>query len=185
MFFFLFVCLLVSFLCFCLLVCCFRFKQHASVSQGQSCSGSYTCCYETEVAESKLCISPSHSTLTPEQPVLALTQFWICFSEGESSSHGVHESTNPGMIQPEIKGPGDDWLPLQAYRSEIKGPGDDWLPLQAYRSEIKGPGDDWLPLQAYRSEIKGPVDDWLPLQAYRSEIKGPGGRLASIAGLPI
>ena len=53
------------------LVACLTSQQHASVSQGRICSENSTCCHtEIEVAI-KLSISPSHSILTPGQPVPA------------------------------------------------------------------------------------------------------------------
>ena len=61
--------------CWCLLVFvdCLTSQQHASVSQGRICSDKCTCCHtETRVAI-KLSTSPSHSILTPGQPVPALT----------------------------------------------------------------------------------------------------------------
>ena len=55
------------------LVGCLTSQQHASVSQGRICSDNFTCCHtEIEVAD-QLSISPSHSILTPGQPVPALT----------------------------------------------------------------------------------------------------------------
>ena len=57
----------------CLLVGCLTSQQHASVSLGWDCSDNFTCCHtEKEVADQTF-ISPSHSILTPDQPVPALT----------------------------------------------------------------------------------------------------------------
>ena len=44
-----------------------------TVSQGQICSDSFTCCHITLKLQIKLVTSPSHNVLTPDQPVLALT----------------------------------------------------------------------------------------------------------------
>ena len=55
------------------LLCCLTAQQHASVSHGRICSDNCTCCHtETEIAD-QIFISPSHSILTPGQPVSALT----------------------------------------------------------------------------------------------------------------
>ena len=57
----------------CWLVGSLTSQQHASVSQGRICSDNLTCCHtEIEVADQTF-ISPSHSILTPGQPVPALT----------------------------------------------------------------------------------------------------------------
>ena len=55
----------------CWLVGCLTSQQHASISQGRICTANFTCCH-TEM-QIQLSISPSHSILTPGQPVPALT----------------------------------------------------------------------------------------------------------------
>ena len=60
-----------SFLSHCsLLVGCLTSKQHASVSQGRICTDNFTLRQKLQI---KFSISPSHSILTPGQPVPALT----------------------------------------------------------------------------------------------------------------
>ena len=56
----------------CLLVGCLTSQQHVSVSQERICEDNFTCCH-TQKLQTKLSISPSHSILTPCQPVPALT----------------------------------------------------------------------------------------------------------------
>ena len=58
-----------------LFVGCITSPQHANVSQGWTCSDNCTCCHtEIEVADQTFNFtSPSHSILTPGQPVPALT----------------------------------------------------------------------------------------------------------------
>ena len=56
---------------YCLFVGCLTSHQHASVSQGRICSDKFTCCH-TEIEVADLSTSPSHSILTPGQPVPAL-----------------------------------------------------------------------------------------------------------------
>ena len=56
----------------CFVVCCLRSHLHVSVSQGQLCSESCTC-YHAEIEVADQAVSPSHSILTPGQPVLGQT----------------------------------------------------------------------------------------------------------------
>ena len=56
-----------------LFVGCLTSQQHASVSQGGIYSDNWTCCHiERQKLQIKLSTSPSHSILTPGQPVPAL-----------------------------------------------------------------------------------------------------------------
>ena len=58
----------------CMFVGCLTSQQHASESQGSICTDNFTCCHtEIEKMQIKLSTSPSHSTLTPGQPVPELT----------------------------------------------------------------------------------------------------------------
>ena len=56
-----------------LLVGCLTSQQHASVSQGRICSHNFTCSTLRKKLQIQLSISPSHSILTPDRPVPALT----------------------------------------------------------------------------------------------------------------
>ena len=57
----------------CLLVGCLTPQQHASVSQVRISSNNFTCCHTEIKAADQTFSSPSHSILTPDQPVPALT----------------------------------------------------------------------------------------------------------------
>ena len=76
LFAYLFVCLLACLLVgmyVCLSVCCSTSQQHASASQRRICSDNFTCCHTAMKLQIKLSTSPSHSILTPDKPVPALT----------------------------------------------------------------------------------------------------------------
>ena len=56
-----------------LFVGCLTSQQHSSVSQGWTSSDKFMCCHTETELQIKLLTSPSHSILTPGQPVTLLT----------------------------------------------------------------------------------------------------------------
>ena len=73
------------------LMCCLLVSQHPSnmlVSKGGVCSENCTSCQTDRMVKIKLVISPSHSILTPDQPVLALIDRLVGLGVKASASRG-------------------------------------------------------------------------------------------------
>ena len=97
-----------SFVCW--LVGCLASQQHVRVSQGRICSDNFL----RKKLQTKLSISPSHSILTPGQPLPALT---LCrHTPGRVAATGVPVFKSLVSLNPE-KSPSQTRFELRIFRS--------------------------------------------------------------------